>query len=74
MTTWMMLPGTILEGNLHCLGAEEEAFHGHRAGMTADLEPAEAKAKDRWTFFPRFETHATRLRADNGTSPALERL
>ena len=34
---------TALEGGLHCLGAEEEAVLGDRAGMLADLAPAGAK-------------------------------
>ena len=44
MATWIF-PETVLEGSLQCVGAEEEAVWGHRAGMEADLAPAEAKTK-----------------------------
>ena len=41
---------TFLEESLHCLRAEEEAVWEHRAGMAADLAPAEAKTeKDKGT-------------------------
>ena len=36
---------TLFEGGLQCLGAEEEAVWGHRAGMATDLAQGEAKTR-----------------------------
>ena len=45
MATWMIPWRHFLRESLHLVGAEEEAVRGHRAGVTADLAPAEARAK-----------------------------
>ena len=45
MASWMTSPRRFFEGGLRFLGAEEEAV-GHRAGMVADLAPADAKTEE----------------------------